>query len=99
MAEQAMKNRTTKEHYEKFEKMAKDSGISLKHSLYPFGYTKSHLEKLYKEDENLNNIPLAKFDGHFIRTEIVNCLAYNCCLFKHLLTYEILGCEPEFIQN
>ena len=56
------------------------------------------------EDNNLNNIPLIEFDSYYLVLpnyvrKIVTNFADNCCLYKHLLIYEVLGIIPVFTNN
>lgn len=91
-----MKNYTTKEHYEKYQRMAKTAGVSLKDNNYfP---TKERLLELYQEDQNLNSISLYRFDRLFnpCTPNFPRTLAENVCMYKHLLIYEVLECEPVF---
>ncbi len=97
-------HKTTKEHFEKFQKMIKDTNLTLKHDVYYLGYTKEELFELYRQDNNLNNIPLTMFDSYyfFLTPEIkknINCLSYNCCCLKHLLIYEVLEIIPLFLEE
>ena len=96
--------KTTKEHFEKFRDMANEAGISFKRSKEYMGFTKEQLLKLYIEDNHLNNIPLIEFDSYYLVLpnyvrKIVTNLADNCCLYKHLLIYEVLGIIPVFTNN
>ena len=93
--------KTTRQHYEKYRDMAKATGVTLK-DCKAFG-SKAQLERKFDADPLLNNIPLRKFDVYFswVRRSRRNpngpmSLAENCCLYKHLLTYEIIGAVPEF---
>lgn len=56
-----MQHKTTREHYEKYAAMALAIGAQRLIPLVPA--TKEHLEKCYPKDQNLNNIPLWKWDG------------------------------------
>ena len=96
--------KTTKEHFEKFRDMANEAGISFQTSERFMGFTKEQLLKLYIEDNNLNNIPLIEFDSYYLVLpnyvrKIVTNFADNCCLYKHLLIYEVLGIIPVFTNN
>ena len=95
---------TTKEHYEKFRIMAEEAGITLKRLSKPLGYSVEELRKLYIEDNNLNNIPLVKLDSFYLclpsyTRKIITNMADNCCVYKHLLIYEVLGVVPVFVDN
>ena len=95
---------TTKEHYEKFRIMAEEAGITLKRLSKPLGYSVEELRKLYIEDNNLNNIPLVELDSFYLclpsyTRKIITNMAYNCCVYKHLLIYEVLGVVPVFVDT
>jgi len=57
---------------------------------------------LYREDRHLNNVPLRRWDAQafalfgFNRRarELGLSLSEGVCLYKHLVTYEIVGAEP-----
>ena len=92
---------TTKEHYEKFRDMAEKAGISFRSSDTYMGFTKSQLLKLYIEDNNLNNMPLIVFDSFYLclpsyTRKVITNMADNCCVYKHLLIYEVLKVVPVF---
>jgi len=93
--------KTTKAHYEKYRDMAKRARITLLGST-SFG-TKERLERLYRADPLLNNIPLYRFDRYYFRTRRIDggprSLAENVCMYKHLLTYEVLECTPVFVER
>lgn len=94
-------HKTTKQHFEKFQEMIEKTGLTLKYTENPFGYTKKELLKLYQEDDLLNNIPLHMFDSYYYfltptTKKIINCLCYNCCCLKHLIIYEVLEATPLF---
>jgi len=95
------KHKTARAHYEKYRGMAKRTGVSLLKST-AFG-TKEQLERLYKADPLLNNIPLYRFDAYFVFAPRIDggpvSLAENTCMYKHLLIYEVLGCVPEFVER
>jgi len=95
---------TTKEHYEKFRVMAEEAGITLKRLSKPLGYTVEELRKLFIEDNNLNNIPLIELDSFYLclpsyTRKIITNMADNCCVYKHLLIYEVLGVVPVFVDT
>ena len=95
---------TTKEHYEKFRIMAEEAGITLKRLSKPLGYTVEELRKLFIEDNNLNNIPWIELDSFYLclpsyTRKIITNIADNCCVFKHLLIYEVLGVVPVFVDT
>lgn len=98
-----MKQKTKREHYEKYKKLAEINHVSLKQgSVFP---PKDELMKLYLQDRHLNNIPLRIFDSLYYSCRYnypniwPNSLAENCCMYKHLLLYEVLELEPEFVDS
>ncbi len=96
-------HKTTKAHFKKFEKMIKNAKLSLKECETFFGYSKEKLEELYQKDNLLNNIVLQKFDNRYFclqpsARKFIKNLADNCCCFKHLLIYEVLGATPIVID-
>lgn len=91
-----MKHKTRREHYNKYKKLAEINHVSLKKSnIFPL---KDELMKLYLQDKYLNNIPLYIFDG-LLKPGLHLTLAENTCMYKHLLIYEVLGLEPEFVDS
>lgn len=98
--------KTTRKHYEEFRDMAKKAGITLK-GAERFG-TKEELAKKFLDDPWLNNINMyTAFDPlyphmlpkmHRLGYKGFS-LADNVCLYKHLIIYEILECEPEFYTD
>lgn len=97
-------HKTTKEHFEKFQAMVEKTGLTLRYSENPFGYTKQELIKLYQKDNLFNNIPLHTFDNSYYFLTLkekkqVDCLADNCCLWKHILIYEVLKATPLFLEE
>lgn len=98
-----MKHKTKREFYEKYKKLAEINHVSLKKSaIFP---PKDELMKLYLQDKHLNNLSLNIFDRLFIAGRMYHpktwpvSLAENTCMYKHLLIYEILGLEPEFVDS
>jgi len=89
---------TTRAHYEKYRDMAARAHVTLKDST-SFG-TPDQLRSLYAKDQHLNNIPLARFDALYPWMRRVaggpQSMAENCCMYKHLLIYEIIGAVPNF---
>jgi hypothetical protein len=92
--------KTTKEHYEKYAKRS----ARVPTYLAPH-YDDPNLMKLFKADENLNNIPLAQFDIAYqtiLRIPVPKgqdtslSLSENCCLLKHILIHRVLKAQPEF---
>ena len=96
-----MKDKTTKEHFEKYEAMAKYCELYEKYSLASkaYGYSRTALKKLYKVDNNLNFIPLTAFDVNY-RTHadknMPQSMAENVCMQKHALLYYFMELKPEF---
>ena len=95
---------TTKEHYEKFRDMAEKAGITFKGVSEPLGYSVEELRKLYIEDNDLNNIPVLEWDSFYLclpsyTRKIITNMADNCCVYKHLLIYEVLGVVPVFTDT
>jgi hypothetical protein len=96
-----MINKTSKEYYEKYSNLAKEIGISYKGlkeiNFGPQCYTKEELIEKFKEDKNLNNIPLKYWDEKCILYCSVRItLAEKVCLLKHLVIYDIIGAIPKF---
>ena len=94
-----MRNKTTIEHYHKYQRIKKNLGVSFKGSIL-FG-SKESLVKMFIKDNNLNQIPLHNFDSmFFIYNKKGGCksLAECTCFIKHCLIYDIIGAEPEFID-
>jgi len=92
--------RVSEEHFEKFAKLKKRFGVSFK-DLDAFG-TKEQLQKLFDEDEHLNQIPLKKFDAYapwYQRWDMGDgtsmSLAEVTCLIKHCLITEVIGARFE----
>ena len=94
------KDLTTKEHYEKYQKIADMSGISFENLDRILGYTKSDMILKYKENRHLNNIPLNQWDilaSHMrIYYDKPLSLAEKVCLAKHCVVYQFIGAIPEF---
>ena len=97
-----MKHITTKEHYDKCENLVRKSGMSLKNWRNFFGLTKEELLEAYNKNKAFNKIiPLQKFDNLFYmnKSNTIRTLSDNVCTLKHLLVFEILEAEPEFITE
>ena len=99
-----LEHKTTEMIYNKYRDMAVLAGITFKNSNTYMGFTKEQLLNLYIEDNFLNNIALRDFDCIYLylplhTKKIIKCLADNVCLYKHLLTYEVLGATPIFVEN
>jgi hypothetical protein len=98
-------NKSTKAHYQKYSELAKVLHISYKNYPNMLGYPKEELIEKFKEDKNLNNIPLQKWDTQalFIPNIKYNgftlSLAEKVCLLKHLAIYDIIGAVPELREN
>lgn len=89
-----LQHKTTREHYEKYAELSKN----IPTACVP-RYNDPKLLELYKEDKNLNNIPLREFDLYYRKRSYEGrciSLSENCCLLKHILIYRVLGAEPEF---
>jgi hypothetical protein len=98
-----MKNKTTKEHYDKYQALAQRLGVKFDaDTLRFFGVASvEKLRELFQADPLLNNIPLRRFDNWTESFNLYNrgarlTLAEGCCLAKHCLIYQVLGVEPEF---
>lgn len=101
-----MKNKTSKEFYDKYEKMNRQIVIgtlneSIARIIEKVGGIDG-LRKKYEEDKNLNNIKMSCFDCYYpgVRKILVEenpcfSLAENVCLYKHVLIYDVLKMEPE----
>ncbi len=94
-----MKKHTTKAHYETYEAMSKAVPTNM------MGYTKEELEKLFADDDALNNINMYKkidpqysLTNRYLRISGMDVkgfsLADNTCVIKHILIYRVLGVEP-----
>lgn len=95
--------KTTKEHYDKYHKMAEDCNISFNGKSLFMGYTMSQLEKKFAESRYLNSIPLNEFDVYFYLWRMKGVgprsLAENTCMYKHVLIYHVLGILPDFQED
>jgi hypothetical protein len=95
-------SKSTRNHYQKYSEIAKLLHMSYKNKTSMFEYSADQLIEKFKEDENLNNIPLAKWDTQalFIPNIKYNgftlSIAEKVCLLKHLVIYDIIGAIPEF---
>jgi len=94
----------TKEHYEKFRDMAEKAGITFKGVSEPLGYSVEELRELYIEDNNLNNIPSIGLDSFYLclpsyKRKTITNMGDVCCVYKHLLIYEVLGVVPIFVDT
>ena len=96
-------NKMKREHYEKYDGMAKKGGFSLSGHDAFMGRTKEEWVDLYNEDEHLNNVPLKEWDMKFynpvVRQNGVNSLCDCVCLYKHLVKRDIVGVTPEFKEE
>lgn len=101
-----IKHKTTEEHYKKYKEICDERMIAYSYLDNFMGYTAQELLHHYLRDENLNTIPLEKWD-HMIQTRNTHpnktvrkiTIAENVCLNKHIVKYHILGIEPEFINE
>lgn len=96
--------KTTKEHYEKWRDFVKERGLAIT-DLSTF-HLKSveDLQVKFQADPHLNNISLQIFDNIWISYKVYArpklwALYEGACAYKHLLIYQILGCEPEFVEH
>ena len=98
-------SKSTKNHYQKYSDMAKVLHMSYKNKTSMFEYSKEQLIEKFKEDENLNNIPLQKWDNQalFIPNIKFNgftlSISEKVYLLKHLVIYDIIGAIPELRDN
>jgi len=95
-------SKSTRVYYQKYSDIAKVLHMSYKNKTLMFEYSKEELIEKFKEDKNLNNIPLIKWD---MQTLFIPNIKYNgftlslsekVCLLKHLVTYDIIRAMPEF---
>ena len=94
----SLKNKTTREHFEKYKNLKLLIGVSFR-DCDSFG-TKEELTELFKEDPNLNQISLHRFEAFqpFYNKRLHPVTLSECvCLIKYCLIYEIIGAEPEFV--
>ncbi len=97
----------TKEHYEKYARLAECVPDKVTEGLYEHPYESNiyNLTYLYGVDRHLNNIPLKRFDRKFpIVQRLVRqakrtphgglSLDNNVCILKHILIFRVLGVEP-----
>lgn len=105
MTTETLTNKTSKEHYQKYEDMVLKLGLG-EYALdgIVMGRDKDYWMKKYQEDEHLNSHPLDQFD---IQDAWVRSIAFNsgfkswslcstvCCI-KHLILYKLLKLEPVF---
>lgn len=97
-----MKNKTTRQHYEKYDAMMKAVGLTLIGARTE-EFEPEHVAKCYAKDVHLNNIDLEVFDRYYFwmreKKGGPKSMADNVCMYKHALIYEVLGCEPEFTDE
>lgn len=95
---------TTRQHYEKYAKLAEDLGVSFYETVNYFGKDAEWWLEFYLEDRDLNyHFPLKAWDASFParqrlawRRGINMSLADNVCLTKHCIIYHMLGAEPAY---
>jgi len=89
--------------YNKYEEMAKKYGISYKNAQNIFGYSKDEVIEKFKEDENLNNIPLKNWDilaaNMFFLSGKGYSLAEKVCVLKFCVIYQMIGAIPIFKKD
>ena len=95
---------TTRKHYEKYAALAKKRGVTLDGLDQFLGRDKDTWTALWKKDPNLNNVRLREWDGAGIGLVALhgwggNSQAELVCLYKHLVTYQIIGVSPEFTEE
>ena len=98
-----MKNKTTKDHFEKYANLSKLLGVGANGSKY-LGQSRQFWRANYLKDQNLNSVPLSFFDAHFINKTWLDenevshglTLSDSVCLHKHVIIYQVLKCEPDF---
>ena len=96
-----MKNRTTREHYEKYAELKERFGVFFDPAKNHFGLTKDQIIEKFKADKHLNSIPLGHFDAWAFSFRAFNrrgtlSMAECCSLAKHCLIYDVIGATPEF---
>ena len=96
-----MKNRTTREHYEKYAELKERFGVFFDPAKNHFGLTKDQIVEKFKADKHLNSIPLGHFDCWSVSFMVYNqnsglSIAECCCLAKHCLIYDVICATPEF---
>lgn len=94
---------TNQEHYEKYKNMARQLGLTLKDSVEFMGLSRDQWVAKFKADEWLNNVPLRKWDAlapyvmaRANRARLPVSLSDCVCVYKWLVTYEIIGAVPKF---
>ena len=98
-------NKSTKAHYQKYSEIAEILHMSYKNKTSMFDFSADELIEKFKEDKNLNNIPLGKWDtqASFIPNIKYNgfilSLAEKVCVLKHLVIYDIIGATPELREK
>ena len=97
-----MIKQTAKQHYEKYNALAAELGVTLKHLAEStfLGYTVGQLRVAFSQDPYLNNIPLRTWDNMayaFLATGGRGLsLGEVVCLYKHLVIYDLIGATPDF---
>ena len=107
-----MVKQTAKQHYEKYNALAAELGVTLKHLAEStfLGYTVGQLRVAFSQDPYLNNIPLRTWDnmayaflatgGRGFQSKATPgrslSLGEVVCLYKHLVIYDLIGATPDF---
>ena len=86
--------RVTKEFYEKYESLYQKKPTLYQGDSSYLGKPREEWARLYKLDQNLNNVPLQFFDIRFI-AGLGLTLAESVCLHKHIIAYHVIGITPE----
>jgi len=86
--------RTTKSHFDKYQAMAKNTK-SWENESEVLGFSKSAMTAMFKEDKNLNNIPLKRWYNLAYWINVGNSLSEKVCTAKHKAIYEFIGAKFE----
>jgi hypothetical protein len=98
------KNRTTRQHYEKYKALAERAGVSMNNQIFRVGCalgTAASIRGMYDKHKDFREIPLNWFHAYLptikrnLPGESVS-LADNYCILVHFLIYDVVGAEPEF---
>ena len=106
MSSSDLVKKTTKEHYEKYEKMREDLGLGITNEDEFFGISRDELTQLFLNDPYLNNIRLQRWDDMWANYKVYHprkasgkSLAEGVCVYKHLCIYHFLKAKPEFTNE
>ena len=97
-------HRTTRAHHEKWEKCANERHLKITNlSLFGLRDKEDLLERYLEDPRSLNTIPLNYFDSLWRTYRLYQrpktwALHEGACVYKHLLIYQVLELEPEFID-